>query len=81
MKQLYVGNIPFQTSEFELKILFEQFGEINDIKMIKDVQNNQPKAFCFIEMNEEAADKAISHLNQSKFGGRNLIVSEAKQQK
>lgn len=81
MKQLYVGNIPFQVSEFELKMLFEQFGEVHNIRLIKDINNSQPKAFCFIEMDAEAADNAIKNLNQSKFGGRNMIVNEAKQQK
>lgn len=79
MKQIYVGNIPFQINEIELKLLFEQFGDIHDIKLIKDTHQGRPKVFCFITMDEAAADKAIFNLNQSQFGGRKLLVNEAKQ--
>lgn len=80
MKQIYVGNIAFQAGELELKLLFEQFGQVEDVKLIKDIKSGHPKSFAFIQMEESAANKAIENLNESTFGGRKLVVNEARQQ-
>jgi RNA recognition motif-containing protein len=81
MKTIYIGNIPLQSTESEVKLLFSQFGDIQDIKFIKNIQKGRPKVFCFMKMEDDSAEKAIKFMNQTKFGGRSLIVNEARNEK
>lgn len=79
MKQsIYVGNIPFSSSEPELQQLFEQFGEVHSVKLITDRETGRPRGFGFVEMEKEDADKAIEALDGNDFGGRALRVNEAR---
>jgi RNA recognition motif-containing protein len=70
-KSLYVGNLPFGTTQEELKELFAQW-QPNDIRLIGE------KGFGFVDLPEEHADEAVSTVNGSDFKGRLLKVSEAR---
>ena len=77
-KKLYVGNLPYETTEEELKELFGQFGELESVVIITDRETQRPKGFGFVEYKEEAsAEKGLS-LGGQEFNGRQLNVSEAK---
>jgi len=78
-KNIYVGNLPYASTEGELRELFEQFGQVNSAKIIMDRQSGRSKGFGFVEMEDGAqADEAIQSLNGSEFGGRRIVVSEAR---
>ncbi len=79
-KRLYVGNIPFQTSEAQLRTLFEQDGrQVAEVKIVMDRETGRPRGFAFVEMESDAqAAAAVETLNGTSFGGRPLTVSEAR---
>ncbi|HXJ36111.1 MAG TPA: RNA-binding protein [Candidatus Eisenbacteria bacterium] len=79
-KRLYVGNIPFQTSEAQLRTLFEQDGrQVAEVKIVMDRETGRPRGFAFVEMETDAqAAAAVETLNGTSFGGRPLTVSEAR---
>jgi len=81
VKTLYVGNLPYQTTEDELKKLFEEYGEVSSTKIITDRETGRSRGFGFVEIDEESAQKAIDSLNGTNFGGRNLKVNEARERK
>jgi cold-inducible RNA-binding protein len=77
--KLYVGNLPFETTETELQELFQAAGEVSSINIVRDRATGQARGFAFVEMgDEESARRAISELNQHQMGGRSLTVNEAK---
>ena len=80
-KRLYVGNIPFQTTEAQLRTLFEQDGaQVNEVKIVLDRETGRPRGFAFVEMSTDSqASAAIEALNGKPFGGRPLTVSEARE--
>jgi len=79
MKSLFVGNMNFQTSEADLRTLFEPFGQITRVHMAMDRETGRARGFAFIEMpNDEEAAKAIAGLDGKELGGRNLKVNEAR---
>jgi RNA recognition motif-containing protein len=79
MKNIYVGNLDFRTSEEELRQLFEAYGTVERVNMIRDRDTGQPRGFAFVEMTNDAeAEKAVAGTNGSNVGGRNLNVSEAR---
>ena len=78
-KRIYVGGLPFKTTEDELKALFTGFGHVVSIKIITDKYSGQSRGFGFVEMaNDEEAASAISELDSSEYGGRKLTVNEAR---
>ena len=78
MKKLYVGNLPFSTTQDELQGIFERFGSVASAAVIMDRETGRSRGFGFIEMDEaSAADEAIRELDGSDFGGRSLRVNEA----
>ncbi len=79
MKSIYVGNMPYSAKEEQLKELFGKFGAVHSVKIILDRETQRPKGFCFVEMDDESALKAIEALDGKDFLGRNLRVNEAKQ--
>ncbi len=81
VKTLYVGNLPYATTEEELKELFGEYGEVNSTKIITDRETGRSRGFGFVEMDSDAAQKAIESLNGTSFGGRNLKVNEARERK
>jgi RNA recognition motif-containing protein len=79
MKSLFVGNMNFQTTEGELRTLFEPFGSVTRVHMAMDRETGRARGFAFVEMpNDEEAAKAISGLDGSTVGGRQLKVNEAR---
>jgi RNA recognition motif-containing protein len=78
-KKLYVGNLPFNTSDTDLRDLFDGLGAIDTMTLVRDPQTGQPRGFAFVEMTNDAdADQAIGQLHGQPFGGRNLVVNEAR---
>ncbi|MBN1663246.1 MAG: RNA-binding protein [Deltaproteobacteria bacterium] len=76
---IYVGNLPYNVTEDELKDLFAQFGTIETVNIPKDNYSGQAKGFGFVEIpDNSSADKAIKALNGSDFKGRNIKVNQAK---
>jgi RNA recognition motif-containing protein len=79
MKSLFVGNMNFQTSESDLRALFEPFGQVTRVHMAMDRETGRARGFAFVEMpNDEEAAKAIAGLDGKEAGGRNLKVNEAR---
>lgn len=77
--KLYVGNLPYQTSESDLQSLFETIGPVESINVVMDRATGRPRGFAFVEMSTpEAASHAISELDRRDYGGRSLTVNEAK---
>jgi len=78
-KRIYVGGLPFKTTEEELITLFTAHGAVSSAKLITDKYSGQSRGFGFVEMpNDEEATAAMEKLNGSEFGGRKLTVNEAR---
>ena len=82
MKKLYVGNLPFSATEDTLHEFFSQSGvNPSAVNLIRDRFTGQSRGFAFVEIsNDEEADRAVNSLNGQNFGGRNLVVNEARPQ-
>jgi cold-inducible RNA-binding protein len=79
MKNLFVGNMNFQTTETELRSLFEPFGQLARVRVVTDRETGRARGFAFVEMvNDGEAVKAITALNGKEVGGRALNVNEAR---
>ena len=79
MKNIYVGNMSFQTDEDTLRSTFSQFGAVDAVNIVRDRDSGQPRGFAFIEMpNDSEADAAMAQLNGSTLDGRQLTVNEAR---
>jgi cold-inducible RNA-binding protein len=79
MKNLFVGNMSFQTTESDLRALFEPFGQITRVHIATDRETGRARGFAFVEMaNDAEAAKAIAALDGKEVGGRNLKVNEAR---
>ncbi len=77
--KLYVGNLPYSTTEDELRTMFAQAGTVASVALIKDRDTGQSKGFAFVEMSTQVeAEKAISMLNGKLMGQRELKVSLAR---
>jgi RNA recognition motif-containing protein len=74
---IYVGNLPFDSTEEAIRDLFSAYGTVESVKLITDRETGRLRGFGFVEM-AEGADEAINALNQSTFGGRALTVNLAK---
>lgn len=79
MKNIYVGNLDFTTTEEQLRTAFEAFGNIERISLARDQYSGQSRGFGFVEMaNNEEGEKAIAALNGTPLGGRTITVNEAR---
>lgn len=79
MKNIYVGNVSFQTTEQEIRSLFEAYGSVDRVHIVTDRDSGQPKGFAFVEMpNDAEGDRAIGALNGKEVGGRALNVNVAR---
>ena len=77
---IYVGNLPYNVNEDELKEMFSEFGEVATVNLIKDRFSGQSKGFGFIDMpSNSEADQAIKALNHSQLKGRDIKVNQAEQ--
>jgi RNA recognition motif-containing protein len=78
LKKLYVGNLPFETSEEELRELFEQHGPTASVRVIMDRETGRSRGFAFVEFESDAnAESALQALDGKDMGGRALRVNEA----
>jgi RNA recognition motif-containing protein len=78
-KRIYVGNLPFSSGSDDVRDLFEQYGKVTEVHLVTDRNTGQPRRFGFVEMeDDEAAETAISNLNDKEFQGRNLKVNVAR---
>ncbi|HEV2406006.1 MAG TPA: RNA-binding protein [Ktedonobacterales bacterium] len=76
--RIYVGNLPFSTTDEQLRQLFSQFGDVVDVRVITDRNTGQSKGFGFVEMGTDASSRdAIAQLNGTMLGDRALRVNEA----
>lgn len=77
---IYVGNLSYQMTEEDLQQLFEEFGGVTRVNIIKDRETGRSKGFGFVEMNdEEDGEKAIEALDGEENNGRNLRVNKARE--
>jgi RNA recognition motif-containing protein len=77
-KKIFVGNLSFQTTESDVTAAFEEFGTLESVQIITDRDTGRSKGFGFVQMSDEAADKAIAQMNGSQLDGRALTVNEAR---
>ena len=79
MKNIFVGNLDFNTSEDELRTMFEAYGQVDRVSIMTDRDTGRSRGFGFVEMaNAGDGEKAIAALNGSQLGGRTLNVNEAR---
>ena len=78
-RRLYVGNLPYETGEADLQELFSRAGNVDSVKVMRDMATGRARGFAFVEMStDDEAQKAISELNNYQVGGRGLTVNEAR---
>ena len=78
-KRLYVGNLPFDTTEDQLHEMFSAHGQIASVKLITDMDTGRSRGFGFVEMStEDEAKRAIDQMNKARVGERELTVNEAR---
>jgi cold-inducible RNA-binding protein len=79
VKNIFVGNLSFNTGEDELRQLFESYGQVDRVSIMTDRDTGRSRGFGFVEMaSNEDGDKAITALNGSQVGGRTINVNEAR---
>ena len=79
MISIYIGNLPYDTTEEQVVDLFKEFGEVNRAALVKDRETGRPRGFGFVEMpNDDEARKAIEGLSGKDYEGRPLTVNEAR---
>jgi cold-inducible RNA-binding protein len=79
MKNIFVGNLSFRTTEDEIRALFEAYGTVDRVSVVTDRETGQARGFGFVEMSVNAeADRAIAGLNGKEVEGRALNVNEAR---
>lgn len=77
--KLFVGGLPYATTEDELKGFFSDQGTVENVTIIMDRETGRSKGFGFVEMSsDEEAQNAIKNLNGKELGGRNIAVNEAR---
>ena len=78
-QKIYVGNLPYSTTDQELQDLFANHGNVQSANVVTDRYTGRSRGFGFVEMGSaEEAQQAISALNGADYGGRNLVVNEAR---
>ncbi len=79
MKNIFVGNLSFRSSEDTVRSLFEKYGTVDRVSLVTDRDTGQLRGFGFVEMtNDSEAEKAIAALNGAELEGRVLNVNEAR---
>lgn len=78
-KKLYVGGLSWNTDESNLRSTFEQYGELDEVKVISDRDTGRSRGFGFVTFSDgEQAEMAISAMNQTQLDGRTITVNEAR---
>ncbi|MCP1676340.1 RNA recognition motif-containing protein [Natronocella acetinitrilica] len=78
VKTIYVGNLPYTSTDDDLRALFGEYGEVKAVKLITDRDTGRPRGFGFVEMEPAEADAAVAALNGQDYGGRTLRINEAR---
>jgi cold-inducible RNA-binding protein len=79
VKNIFVGNLSFNTTEDELRRAFEPYGQVDRVSILTDRDTGRSRGFAFVEMaNTEEGEKAIAGLNGTQLGGRTVNVNEAR---
>lgn len=79
MKNIFVGNLSFGSTEQDIRGLFETYGKVDRVSIVTDRESGQPRGFGFVEMSDDGeGERAISAMNGYELGGRSLNVNEAK---
>lgn len=79
MKNIFVGNLSFGSTEQDIRSLFESYGAVDRVNIVTDRETGQPRGFAFVEMPSDAeGDRAIGAINGHEMGGRALNVNEAR---
>ena len=77
--RIYVGNLNYNTTEEDLRDLFSEHGQVEEVAIITDRDTGRPRGFAFVTMpDSEEGQKAIDAVNEAEVGGRTLLVNEAK---
>ena len=78
-RRLYVGNLPYSATEEQLSELFSRAGQVDNVRVMKDMATGRARGFAFVEMaSDEDAQKAISEFHEYSMEGRPLVVNEAR---
>ena len=78
-RRLYVGNLPYSSSEDQLTELFSRAGKVDSVRVMRDMATGRARGFAFVEMStDEEAQRAISELHDHQLEGRALVVNEAR---
>jgi RNA recognition motif-containing protein len=78
LKTLFIGNLPFSSTQAEIAELFGRCGTVHSVNLIIHKETGRPRGFGFVEMDDQAADAALATLNGTEFGGRSLKVEARK---
>lgn len=79
MKTIYIGNLTYSVSEEMVHDLFSREGTVHSVELITDRETGKPRGFGFVKMEHNEAISAIRAFNGTKFGGRPLLVKEARE--
>ena len=78
-RRLYVGNLPYSTTEDQLTDLFSRAGKVDNVRVMRDMATGRARGFAFVEMSsDDEAQRAITDFNEYKLDGRPLVVNEAR---
>jgi len=79
VKEIYVGNVPFASTEDEIRGLFSVFGAVERVSIVTNRETGRPRGFCFVGMTkEDEARAAIDALNGVELRGRSLVINQAR---
>ncbi len=79
MTTIFVGNLSFQTTESEVRNVFERYGRVTTVRVMTERGTGSPRGFAFVNMpGMEDAEEAIARLNGNSLGGRSMTVNEAR---
>lgn len=78
---VFVGNLAFKANANDLRELFEEYGEVQGVRVMTDRQTRRPKGFAFVEMDKKGAKAAIANLDGAEFFGRDIKVNYATRRK
>jgi RNA recognition motif-containing protein len=78
-RRLYVGNLPYSSTEDQLTDLFGRAGQVDNVRVMRDMATGRARGFAFVEMaSDDDAQKAIAEFNEYQLDGRPLVVNEAR---
>ncbi len=78
-RRLYVGNLPYKTTDADLNTLFSQAGAVESVRVMRDMATGRARGFAFVDMaDEDSAQKAVTQFHGQPLEGRPLVVNEAR---